>query len=119
MLYPSYSFVLFCFFAELVLKIRVAYTDDPDFIEVELPRHSLNYEALLNLMCAELGVDRQRIVRIRKLPNTVVRKDKDVARLTNFQELEMVLMPKKDSPSAKGFRDITTNQKLTHEQILY
>ncbi|KYO31063.1 hypothetical protein Y1Q_0016431 [Alligator mississippiensis] len=31
--------------------------------------------------------------KIRKLPDTLVRKDKDVARLQDFQELELVLVP--------------------------
>ncbi|KAK7113598.1 ankyrin repeat domain-containing protein 40-like [Littorina saxatilis] len=104
---------------ELVLKIRVAYTDDSDFIEVELPRVHLQYEALLNMMCAELGVDKQLVWRIRKLPNTVVRKDKDVARLQDFQELELVLTNKAMSATSRGYRGIQTNTSMTKEQILY
>ncbi|XP_076443185.1 ankyrin repeat domain-containing protein 40-like [Babylonia areolata] len=104
---------------ELVLKVRVAHVEDPDFIEVELPRVHLRYDALLNLMCAELGVDKQLVARIRKLPNTVVRKDKDVARLQDFQELELVLTNRAISASSRGYRGIVTSPALTNEQILY
>nr|KAG5703805.1 hypothetical protein BaRGS_031439 [Batillaria attramentaria] len=78
---------------------RVDKTDDPDFIEVELPRSSLRYDSLLNLLCAELAVDKQLVSRIRKLPDTIIRKDKDVTRLKDFQELELageLLKEKKD-----------------------
>lgn len=104
---------------ELVLKIRIAYMDDPDFIEVELTRTSLRYDSLINLMCAELGVDKQHVSRIRKLPNTIIRKDKDVARLTDFQELELLLTTKAASATSRGYRAISTNPNMTHEQILY
>lgn len=104
---------------ELVLKVRVAHTEDPDFIEVELPRDHLRYEALLNLMCAELGVDKQLVARIRKLPNTIIRKDKDVGRLQNFQEMELVLTNRAVSASSRGYRGIVTSPALTNEQILY
>ena len=104
---------------ELVLKVRVAYTDDPDFIEVELPRVHLRYDALLNLMCAELGVDKQLVARIRKLPNTILRKDKDVARLQDFQELELLLTNRAISASSRGYRGIVANPNMTNEQILY
>ena len=105
--------------AELVLKVRIAYTNDPDFIEVELPRVHLRYDALLNLMCAELGVDKQLVSRIRKLPNTIVRKDKDIGRLVDFQELELLLTNKAVSATSRGYRGIVTGPNMTNEQILY
>lgn len=39
--------------------------------------------------------------KLRKLPNTIVRKDKDVQRFQNFQELELVIVGTCKSPSAK------------------
>ena len=36
-------------------------------------------------------VTRQVIERVRKLPNTVIRRDADVFRLTDYQELELVI----------------------------
>ncbi|XP_012523077.1 ankyrin repeat domain-containing protein 40 [Monomorium pharaonis] len=76
---------------ELVLKIRVANTSDPDFIEVDLPRSELTYQALLHLCCKELDLNLQQIHKLRKLPNTKLRRDKDIQRLQNFQEVEVVI----------------------------
>lgn len=76
---------------ELVLKVRVANSGDPDFIEVELPQSELTYYTLLRVCCDELGLSASQVVRIRKLPDTMIRKDKDVQRLNNFQEIELVV----------------------------
>lgn len=78
---------------ELVLKVRVANSGDPDFIEVELPRTELSYSRLLRVCCEELGISANQIIRIRKLPDTLVRKDKDVQRFRDFQEIEVVITP--------------------------
>ncbi|XP_015735800.1 ankyrin repeat domain-containing protein 40-like isoform X2 [Coturnix japonica] len=83
---------------ELVLKVRVQNLRDDDFIEIELDRQELTYQDLLRVSCCELGVNPQHVERIRKLPNTVLRKDKDVARLRDFQELELVLVKSDSSP---------------------
>ncbi|RLV99311.1 hypothetical protein DV515_00009895 [Chloebia gouldiae] len=95
-----------CFFAgtfpynvqELVLKVRVQNLRDNDFIEIELDRQELTYQDLLRVSCCELGVNPEQVEKIRKLPNTLLRKDKDVARLQDFQELELVLMRSDSSP---------------------
>lgn len=75
----------------MVLKIRVANTADTDFIEVELLRSELTYQALLYLCCKELDLNPHQIQKLRKLPNTRLRKDKDIQRLENFQEIEVVM----------------------------
>uniref|UniRef100_A0A8D2P2I1 Ankyrin repeat domain 40 n=2 Tax=Zosterops TaxID=36298 RepID=A0A8D2P2I1_ZOSLA len=84
--------------SELVLKVRVQNLRDNDFIEIELDRQELTYQDLLRVSCCELGVNPEQVEKIRKLPNTLVRKDKDVARLQDFQELELVLV-RSDSSS--------------------
>ncbi|XP_039290925.1 uncharacterized protein LOC111052308 [Nilaparvata lugens] len=76
---------------ELVLKVRVANSGDPDFMEVELPQNELTYYTLLRVCCEELGITTSQVIRIRKLPDTMIRKDKDVQRLANFQEIELVV----------------------------
>ncbi|NWT69171.1 ANR40 protein, partial [Prunella himalayana] len=83
---------------ELVLKVRVQNLRDNDFIEIELDRQELTYQDLLRVSCCELGVNPEQVEKIRKLPNTLLRKDKDVARLQDFQELELVLMRSDSSP---------------------
>ncbi|XP_076057985.1 ankyrin repeat domain-containing protein 40-like isoform X2 [Oratosquilla oratoria] len=81
---------------EIILKIRVA-SDDPDFIEVDLKRAELTYGYLLTVCSRELAINAQHVERIRKLPNTRLRNDKDVKRLKDFEELEVVLTTKKSS----------------------
>ncbi|KAM4890020.1 ankyrin repeat domain-containing protein 40-like isoform 2-T2 [Sylvia borin] len=83
---------------ELVLKVRVQNLRENDFIEIELDRQELTYQDLLRVSCCELGVNPEQVEKIRKLPNTLVRKDKDVARLQDFQELELVLLRSDSSP---------------------
>ena len=78
--------------SELVIKIRKANTDDPDFIEAELNRKVLTYDELINVCSKELKIDRDSIAKIRKLPDTVIRRDRDVQRLQPFQELEVLLL---------------------------
>ncbi|XP_052781390.1 ankyrin repeat domain-containing protein 40-like [Mya arenaria] len=103
---------------ELVLKARVAYLTDRDFIEVELSRQTLTFEALLTMLTRELGVDRSLVHKIRKLPDTVLRKDKDVARLVDFQEVELVLTNRAMSSSSRGYAS-DLSDSFKHEQILY
>ncbi|KAG7255101.1 hypothetical protein CRUP_000432 [Coryphaenoides rupestris] len=64
---------------ELVLKVRIQNPNarENDFIEVELDRQELTLRALLRVCCRELDVSAEH--------------DKDVARLQDFQELEVVL----------------------------
>lgn len=78
---------------ELVLKVRIQNPNarENDFIEVELDRQELTYRSLLRVCCRELDISADQVEKIRKLPNTMLRKDKDVARLQDFQELEVVL----------------------------
>ncbi|XP_038554456.1 ankyrin repeat domain-containing protein 40 [Micropterus salmoides] len=78
---------------ELVLKVRIQNPNarENDFIEVELDRQELTYRSLLRVCCRELDISTEHVEKIRKLPNTMLRKDKDVARLQDFQELEVVL----------------------------
>ncbi|KAG8446002.1 hypothetical protein GDO86_013758 [Hymenochirus boettgeri] len=78
---------------ELVLKVRVQnlVPGENDFIEVEMDRRELTYRELLRVCCMELNVSPENVEKIRKLPNTIIRKDKDVARLQDFQELELVV----------------------------
>ncbi|XP_071620369.1 ankyrin repeat domain-containing protein 40-like isoform X2 [Heliangelus exortis] len=92
---------------ELVLKVRVQNLRDNDFIEIELDRQELTYQDLLRVSCCELGVNPEQVEKIRKLPNTLVRKDKDVARLQDFQELELVLVKSESSPFRNAASTLT------------
>jgi len=76
---------------ELILKVRVADCVDPDYIEVELPSSALTLEYLTVVACEELSVQPSQVVRVRKMPDTRLRRDKEVARLQDFQQVELVL----------------------------
>ena len=73
----------------LVLKLRINGSQDSDFIEVEIS--SLTYQSLLETCAEELEVDVTTISKIRKLPNVIVRNDRDVQRMSSGQELEVML----------------------------
>lgn len=81
-----------CVVLELVLKVRVANSDEKDFIEIDIPRH-ISFDQLVTLMRSELAVDAKAVVKkVRKLPDTIIRNDRDVQRLHDYQELELVLV---------------------------
>ncbi|XP_008995609.1 putative ANKRD40 C-terminal-like protein isoform X1 [Callithrix jacchus] len=77
---------------ELVLKVRIQSPKENDFIEIELKRQELSYQNLLKVSCCELGINPEQVEKIRKLPNTLLRKDQDIQRLRDFQEVELILM---------------------------
>lgn len=101
---------------ELVLKARIANGEEKDFIEIELDRSNMTFQHLLDTLCFELGVDKKLVAKIRKLPNTIVRKDKDVCRLTNFQEMELCLTNKAISASSRTYN---LGPAKNNETILY
>ena len=98
----TYSSLPFAF-SELVLKARVANSAETDFIEIELPRDKLTFEDFITTICNELELERSFVQKVRKLPNTIVRKDKDVKRLQDFQELEVVMTSKSLSQSSRNY----------------
>lgn len=69
-------FINMSFLLELVLKVRIQNPSlrENDFIEIELDRQELTYQELLRVSCCELGVNPDQVEKIRKLPNTLVRK---------------------------------------------
>lgn len=76
-----------------ILKVRLASSLQmhKDFIEIEVSRQT-TYDQLVTTMWDELGLCSNADLRmVRKLPNTEIRNDRDVQRLHNYQELELVL----------------------------
>ncbi|KAJ0058301.1 hypothetical protein NL108_013081, partial [Boleophthalmus pectinirostris] len=61
---------------ELVLKVRIQNPTarENDFIEIELDRQELTYRSLLRVCCRELDISTEHVEKIRKLPNTMLRK---------------------------------------------
>ncbi|ERE67816.1 ankyrin repeat domain-containing protein 40 [Cricetulus griseus] len=76
---------------ELVLKVRIHNSKENDFIEIELHRQELSYQSLLQVSCCELGIHPEQVEKMRKLPNTLLRKDKDIQRLQDFEEIEVLV----------------------------
>ena len=66
-------------------------------MEVEV--RPVTYQALLAVCCEELEVGSGDVAKIRKLPNVLVRKDRDVQRMREGQELEVVLKTEPSSAS--------------------
>ena len=78
-------------FPDLVLKVRVANSEDTDFIEIDASRNA-TFDQLLTLMRGELGLLPNAVVyKVRKLPDTILRNDRHVQRLRDYQEIELVL----------------------------
>ena len=73
----------------LMVKCRIAGHEDLDFIEVEVA--PVTFSNLLHCCCEELQINSDYVYKLRKLPNTVIRSDKDVLRLVPNQEIEIVL----------------------------
>lgn len=73
----------------LLLKLRVQGSRESDFIEIEVP--SLSYQSLLKSCAEELEVEVSRIAKVRKLPDVLIRNDRDVKRMRGGQEIEVIL----------------------------
>ena len=73
----------------LLVKVRVSGSGESDFVEVEVAPPT--YPALVSACCEELELSPSDVAKIRKLPNVLVRKDRDVQRMADGQELEVVL----------------------------
>lgn len=73
-----------------ILVVKVRLIKEEDFIEIDLERDCLTFGQFLNFVCKELGIDSKFVTKVRKCPNTLIRNDRDVARLLNYQEIELV-----------------------------
>ena len=76
-----------------MIKLRKQVEDeaDEDFVEVVVDQASISYRQLLTKCCKEMGVQEKKVLKLRKLPNTVIRSSQDVGRLQNYDELELVV----------------------------
>jgi len=107
---------------ELIFKLRIAHTTDTDFIEVEIDRSELSYAQLMVVCCAELGLNAKYVDRLRKLPNTRLRKDRDVQRLKDFEEIEVVLVgskPRLATDESSADSNNIVGPAIKNQTILY
>ena len=87
----------------IVFKVRVEVRDRPkcqyspsaqDFIEVSFNRQALpSFEEFKATLKKELRVQEYDISTIRKLPDSVIRNENDVRRLTDYQMIVVELVP--------------------------
>lgn len=102
---------------DLVLKVRVANSAEKDFIEIDVPRQT-TFDHLVTLMRTELALDTEAVVRkVRKLPDTIVRNDRDVRRLHDYQELELVLARGSTKPVSSMTGAISYKATVSPKQI--
>ena len=80
--------------SSVLVKVRVCGSGECDFVEVEVK--PVTYLALLAACCEELELASSDVAKIRKLPNVLIRKDKDIQRMRDGQELEVVLKSDQD-----------------------
>ena len=76
---------------------------EQDFIEIEIDKSRLSFEFVLSTICRELNINPSIVHKLRKLPNTIIRKDKDVRRFVDFQELELVLTNRASSEASRNY----------------
>lgn len=74
-----------------IFKVRLIGRDDydKDFIEMDVPVIGLTFRSLIEAICEEFSIDPSIIIKIRKLPNTKIRRDVEVQRMVDYQELEV------------------------------
>ena len=73
----------------ITIKIRVHL--ELDFIEVDLIPDKTSFEEFKKICIDELELKITVISKIRKLPNILIRNDKDVKRLKDGQEIEIIV----------------------------
>ena len=73
----------------MLVLVRVAESEDSIFSEVEFAPPT--YEALLSACCDELELQHSNVTKILKLPDILVKKDRDVQRLQHGQRIEVIL----------------------------
>lgn len=74
-----------------MITIRIKCNFDEDFIEVDIDKLSTDFESFKKICLSELDQSMSgSLVKIRKLPNILIRNSKDIRRLKNEQEIEFV-----------------------------
>lgn len=76
---------------EICIKARIG--EVGDFIEVDIDIERCSFKEFTLILCRELEIDTNAfsVKKIRKLPNTIVRNDRDITRLKEGTEIEFLL----------------------------
>ena len=75
-----------------IITIKIRVHKQEDFVEIDIDRN-LSFEKFKQICIDELEIENEDlpIVKIRKLPNVLIRKTQDIKRLKNDQEIEFLL----------------------------
>ena len=78
---------------EICIRARVGEKGELDFIEVDIDIERCTFEEFKFILSRELQIDTQELYvsKVRKLPNTIVRNDRDIMRLKEGNEIEFIL----------------------------
>lgn len=75
-----------------LITIKVRDSDEFDFVEVDLDVEQTSFEQFKEIVLKELEYDcrQMNFLKIRKLPNVLIRNSRDIKRLKEQQEIEVV-----------------------------
>ena len=73
-----------------IITVRVRASTDDDFIELDVDKRTTSFDAFKAMCCRELERPAASVSKIRKLPNLLVRNDRDIQRLVHEQHVELV-----------------------------
>eukprot|EP00116_Pleurobrachia_bachei_P010184 sb/3470446/ len=77
-----------------VNAVKIRLCTDKEFFEVDRSELGSNYEELLQVLCSELEINRGDIYCVRKLPDIIIRNNKDIARILPGHRLEVEVLNK-------------------------
>ena len=75
---------------EICIRARISEAKERDFIELDIDLYACSFQELQTILCRELRISTE-VRKVRKLPNTIIRNDRDVQRLVEGSEIELVL----------------------------
>ena len=75
-----------------ITTVKIRDSEEFDFIEVDLDTGNTSFESFKEMIHKELGYNKTdaEIVKIRKLPNVLIRNTNDIKRLKESQEIEII-----------------------------
>jgi hypothetical protein len=74
-----------------LITIKIRTNLEIDFIEVDLNTNKTSFDEFKRICIDELELKNMVILKIRKLPNILIRNDRDVKRLKDGQEIEIII----------------------------
>jgi len=115
--YEALELVLSHDFSQRILRVRIANSNEKDFVEIFAPSQD-SFDELLKQMLYHLGLDANtNVSKVRKIPNTIIRTAGDVQRLCNNDELELILAQDPVKPAASNSGDTSYKAAVSPKQF--